>query len=100
MGVLILTEQRACDLACGVVHSQQQHELRSIVSKPPVVAAIYLYQHPLAWHPLPTNTVFRWTTAARAVHSGFNQYPSQSAASYLYTLAFSQQFAQMGVVGS
>ena len=100
MGVLILAQQGACDSARGVVHSQQQHELRSVVSKPPVVAAIYLYQHPLPRHTLSTNTMLRRTTAARTVHSSTDQYPSQRAASYLYTLAFSQQLAQVGVVGS
>ena len=80
--------------------AKQKHELRSILSEPPMVAAVYLYQHSLTRHPLTTNTVFRWTTTARTVDTGSDQYASQRVTGYVYTITFSQQFAQMSVVDS
>ena len=41
----------------AVIDGQQQREGRTIVSKPPVVATVHLYQHALAGHPLPADTV-------------------------------------------
>ena len=57
MGVLQLTEQGIDNGPGGVVNRQQQRELRSVFPKPSVVAAVYLYQHALARHPLPTDAV-------------------------------------------
>ena len=98
--VLVFTEQCAYHFARSVVDSQQQHELGSIVSKPPVVAAVDLYEHPLTRHALPTNTVLRWTTATWTVQTGVYQYPPQRAASDVYTFSFSQKFAEMSVIGT
>ena len=99
-GVLVLTEQRTDHFARGVVHGKQKHELRSILSEPPMIAAIDLYQHPLSGHALPTNTVLRWTSATRTDQTGSDQYASQRVTGYVYTLTFSEQFAQMSVVDS
>ena len=84
----------------GVVHGKQKHELRSILSEPPMIAAIDLYQHSLTRHPLTTNTVLRWTTATRTDETGSNQYASQRVTGYVHTITFSEQFAQMSVVDS
>ena len=65
-----------------------------------MVAAIDLYQRPLPRHALPTNTVLGRTTATRTEKTGSNQYASQRVTRHVYTLAFSQQFAQMSVVDS
>ena len=53
-------------------------KLRTIVSKPPVMATVHLYQHALSGHPLPTDTLItvapcRASCGARpglAVYSG------------------------------
>ena len=99
-GVLVLTEQRTDHFARGVVHGKQKHELRSILSEPPMIAAIDLYQHPLSGHTLSTNTVLRWTSATRTDQTGSHQYASQRVTGYVYAITFSEQFAQMSVVDS
>ena len=45
-----------------------------IFSKPPVAAAVYLYQHSLTSHPLPSNTMLRRPATTRTVHTGVSQY--------------------------
>ena len=75
-------------------------DLRSILSEPPMIAAIDLYQHPLSGHTLSTNTVLRWTSATRTGETGSDQYASQRVTGYVYTITFSQQFAQTSVVDS
>ena len=64
-GVLVLTERGVGNHACGIVNGQKQCELRPVPSKPPMVAAVYLYQHPLSGHSLTAYSVFRWPAAAR-----------------------------------
>ena len=51
-GVLLLAEQSVDHDASGVIDGQQQHEGRTMVSKPPVVAAVHLYQDALSRHSL------------------------------------------------
>ena len=75
-GVLQLTEQGIDYDPAGVVHCQQQRELRSFYAKPSVVAAVYLYQHTLTRHPLTTNSVLQRPTPTGAVHTGVSQYPA------------------------
>ena len=93
-GVLVLAEQRTDHVARGVIDGNQKHQLWSILSEPPMVAAIDLYQHPLPRHALSTNTMLRRTTATRAEKIGSNQYASQRVTGYVYTLMFSQQFVR------
>jgi hypothetical protein len=45
-GVLLLAEQSVRHSAGGVVHGQQQDEPGSLFPQPPMVAPIYLQQHP------------------------------------------------------
>ena len=98
-GVLLLAEQGVDHGAGGVVDGQQQCEGRTIVSKPPVVAAVHLHQHALAGHPLPADTVPGRPTAARALQAGGHQYAPQCGSTDLYALAFPEQLAQMSVIG-
>ena len=51
VGIFMLAEQ-------GVVHREQYSELRSVISQPPVIAAVQLDQHTLPGHPLPAHLVF------------------------------------------
>ena len=100
MSVLQFAEQGIDHLPCGIIHRQKQCELRSIFSKPPVVAAVYLYQHPLTRHPLTTDSVFGWTPTSWAVLTGAYQQTTQRAASYGYAFVFTQQLAHMRMVRS
>ena len=46
-GVLLLAEQGVDHDASSVIDGQQQREGRTMVSKPPVMAAVHLHQHAL-----------------------------------------------------
>ena len=98
MGVLVLTEKGVDYHARGVVHGQQQGELWTIASKPPMVAAVYLYQHPLSGHTLSAYPVLRWTTAAGTGKTSSYQYAPQCGSADLYVLSLSEQLAQVGVI--
>ena len=55
--ILLGTEHRVDHGACGVVHRQEQGELRTVIAQPRVMAAVHLDQHPfsgqaLAAHPV------------------------------------------------
>ena len=56
-GVLLLTEQSVRHRAGGIVHGQQQGEPGSLFPQPPIVAPIYLQQHPFLGHAFAPNTV-------------------------------------------
>ena len=94
-----LAEQGVDHDAGSVIDGQQQREGRTIVSKPPVVATVHLYQHALAGHPLPADTVPGRPTAARALQAGTRQYAPQRGSTDLYALALPEQLAQVSVVG-
>ena len=70
-----------------------------MVSKPPVVAAVHLYQHALAGHPLPADTVPGRPTVAWALQTGTRQYAPQRGSTDLYALALPKQLAEVSVVG-
>ena len=99
VNVLLLAEQGVDHDAGGVIDGQQQREGRTIVSKPPVVAAVHLYQHALAGHPLPADTVPGRPTVAWALQTGTRQYAPQRGSTDLYALALPEQLAQVSVVG-
>ena len=65
-----------------------------------MVAAVYLYQHAVARHPLPTDAVLGWAPAPWAVLTGAHQETPQCAASDVYAFVFTQQLAHMSVVDS
>ena len=67
---------------------------------PSVVAAVDLYQHSLASHPLPSNTMLRRPTVAWALQTHTRQYAPQRGSTYLYALSLPQQLAQVRVVDS
>ena len=56
-GVLLLAEQSVRHSAGGVVHGQQQDEPGSLFPQPPMVAPIYLQQHPFLGHAFAPDTV-------------------------------------------
>ena len=88
--VLVLAQQRTDYCACGIIHGQKQRELGTFAPKPPVIAAVYLYQHPLPRHALPSHAMLRRPTATRAVQTGAHQVAPQSGTAYVQTLAFSE----------
>ena len=69
-----------------------------MVSQPPVMAAVDLYQHALAGHPLPAYTVPGRPAAARALQAGARQYAPQRGPSDVYAFTLPEQLAQMCVI--
>lgn len=65
-----------------------------------MMAAVQLHQHPLPRHPLTTDPVGGWTAAARTGKAGSDQDPSQGDTTDLDAFTFTEQLAQMGVVGA
>ena len=51
VAVLLLAEPGVDYSAGGVVHREEQRELRPVFPQPPVMAAVQLYQHALPGHP-------------------------------------------------
>ena len=54
-GILMIAKQGARHTACGIVHREQDRELRSVLAQPPVATAIQLDQHAFPGHPLPAH---------------------------------------------
>ena len=98
-GVLLLAEQGVCHDAGGVIDGQQQREGRTMVSKPPVMAAVHLHQHALAGHPLPAYTVPGRPAVAWAPQTGTRQYAPQCGPAGLYPLTLPEQLTQVSVIG-
>ena len=72
--VFPLAEEGVHHGAGGVIHRQQQRELRSRLPQPPVKAAVHLDQHPGLRHSLATHPMLRRTATARAVQPSGYQY--------------------------
>ena len=51
VAVLLLAEPGVDHAAGGVVHREEQRELRPVFTQPPMMAAVQLYQHALPGHP-------------------------------------------------
>ena len=64
-GILMIAKEGVEHTACGIVHGEQDRELRSVVAQPPVIPAIHLNQHALSGHPLPA-TPGTWAGAFAA----------------------------------
>ena len=97
-GVLLLAEQSVRHRAGGVVHGQQQDEPGSLFPQPPMVAPIYLQQHPFLGHAFAPDTVSGRPTAAGAVHAGADQDAAHRRAAQVDPLPFHQQLGQMRMV--
>ena len=56
-GILMIAKEGVEHTARGIVHAEQDRELRSVLAQPPVVTAIHLDQHAVPWHPLAAHPV-------------------------------------------
>ena len=89
--ILMITEEGARHAAGGIVHGEQDRELRSVLAQPPVVTAIHLDQHALPWHPLPANPVLGRAPAPRTAEPGVDQDALQGGPADVEALAFTEQ---------
>ena len=99
VGVLMIAEEGVDHAARGIVHREQDRELRSVLSQPPVIAAVQLDQHTLPGHPLPAHPVLGRAPSPRTVQSGVDQDAPQGGPADDDTLALSKQLTEMRVVG-
>ena len=99
-GVLLSAEEGIDHGPGRVVHSDQEHELWSVAAQPPVIAAVHLDRHTLAGHALSAHGVLRWTPFPRVAQAGVQQDAPQGAPANVDTLTFTEQLAQVSVVGS
>ena len=99
-GILMIAEEGVDHVARGIVHREQDRELRSVLAQPPVITAIHLDQHPLPGHPLPAHPVLGRAPAPRTAEPGVHQDTPQRGPAHVEALAFTEQLREMGVVGS
>ena len=90
-GILMIAKEGARHTACGIVHGEQDRELRSVLAQPPVVTAIHLDQHGLPWHPLAAHPVLGRAPAPRTAEAGVDQDAPQRSTAHVEALAFTEQ---------
>ena len=86
--------------AGGVVHGDEQRQLRSPVLQPGVLAAVDLHQHALLWHAPAPETVLLGAAAARTADAGLGQDAAHRGAAQVDALALPQQLGEMSMVGA
>ena len=98
--ILLFTEKCVDHAAGGVVHGEQDRELRSVLAQPAVVTAVQLDQHALLGHPLAAHPVLRRTPASRTVQSRFDQHAPQGSPAHVDSLSFTEQLREVSMIGS
>ena len=91
MGILLAAEQGVDHAAGGIVHCEEQRELRSAFAQPTVMTAVQLYQHACPGHPLAAHPVLWRGSSPRTVQSGVDQNAPQGGPADVDALAFAQQ---------
>ena len=99
-GILMIAEQGARYTACGIVHGEQDRELRSVLAQPPMVTAVQLDQHALSWHPLAAHPVLGRAPAPRTAEASVDQDTPRRSTADVEALSLTEQLGKMGVVGS
>ena len=97
-GVLAGAEYRLGHGSGGIVHGDEQRQLRSPFLQPRVLAAVDLYQHSLLGHTPAPETVLRRAATVGTADAGFDQDESHRGTAQVDALAFPQQFGEVGVV--
>ena len=90
-GILLFAEEGARHTAGGIVHGEQDRELRSVLAQPPVATAIHLDQPALPGHPLPAHPVLGRAPAPRTAEPGVDQDAPQRGPAHVEALAFTEQ---------
>ena len=99
-GVLAGAECRLGHGAGGVVHGDEQRQLRSQVLQPGMVAAVDLHQHALLGHAPAPEAVLLGAAAARTADACLDQNSAQRGTAQIDALAFPQQLGEMSMVGA
>ena len=90
-GILLIAKEGARHTARGIVHGEQDRELRSVLAQSPVITAIHLDQHTLPWHPLTAHPVLGRAPAPRTAEPGVDQDAPQRGPAHVEALAFTEQ---------
>ena len=90
-GILLIAKEGARHAARGIVHGEQDRELRSVLAQSPVITAIHLDQHTLPWHPLTAHPVLGRAPAPRTAEPGVDQDAPQRGPAHVEALAFTEQ---------
>ncbi len=97
-GVLAGAENGLGHGAGGVVHGDEQRQLRSPVLQPGMVAAVDLHQHALLGHAPAPEPVLLGSAAARTADAGLDQNPAHRRMAQVDALALPQQLGEVAVV--
>ena len=89
-GILMIAKEGARHTACGIVHREQDSELRSVLAQPPVVTAVQLDQHALPWHPLPAHPVLGRAPSPRTAEPRVDQDAPQRGPAHVEALSLTQ----------
>ena len=90
-GILMIAEEGVDHAARGIVHSEQDRELRSVFAQPPVIAAVHLDQHTLPGHPLTAHPVLGRAPSPRTAEPGVGQDTPKRSPAHVDALAFTKQ---------
>ena len=90
-GILMIAEQGVEYTACGIVHGEQDRELRAVLAQPPVVTAIHLDQDTLPWHPLAAHPVLGRAPAPWTAEPGVHQDAPQGGSAHVEALSLTEQ---------
>ena len=82
----------------GVVHGDEQRQLRSPVLQPGMVAAVDLHQQALPGHAPAPETVLLGAAAARTADAGLDQNAAHRGTAQVDALALPQQLGEVAVV--
>ena len=89
--VLLLAEQGVDHAAGGVIHGEEQRELRPVLAQPTVMAAVQLDQHAFLGHPLAAHPVLGRAPSSRTVQARVDQDAPQGGPAHVDALAFTEQ---------
>ena len=99
-GVLLLAKHRVGHGAGGIVHRQEQGELRALLTQPPMKTAVDLHQHAFLGHSLPSHPVSGRPTFPRAGNARPGQDAVHCSPAGVNPLPVTQQLGEVGLIGS
>lgn len=98
VGVLLEAEDSGQDSAGGVIDGRQQHEPRTAVFQPGVLAAVHLDQEPGLRHALPAAAMARRPAGPGTPHPGGAQQPLHGLAGEAQALALPEELGEVVII--
>jgi hypothetical protein len=98
--VFLLPKHRVWHGTRGIIHSQKQSQPRSILTEPLMMTSVYLHQHPLLRHALPTMAMLKRLMVTATGQSGPGQDAPDCGPGATDILSLGQELGEVGMVDS